>query len=68
MFPRFRFERSSSITEMADETAKKTPSQDAQGRWHELLSPTQVLTDENQDVQKSTVQVMPAAHNERSPP
>ena len=32
---------------MADETAKKTPDQDAQGRWHELLSPTQVLTDEN---------------------
>ena len=25
-----------------------TSTQDAQGRWYELLSPTQVLTDENQ--------------------
>ncbi|CAF4754720.1 unnamed protein product [Rotaria sp. Silwood2] len=26
----------------------KTPSQDAQGRWYELLSPTQVLTGQQQ--------------------
>ncbi|CAF4732824.1 unnamed protein product, partial [Rotaria sp. Silwood2] len=26
----------------------KTPSQDGQGRWYELLSPTQVLTGQQQ--------------------
>ncbi|CAF3283703.1 unnamed protein product, partial [Rotaria sp. Silwood2] len=26
----------------------KTPSQDVQGRWYELLSPTQVLTGQQQ--------------------
>lgn len=29
-----------------DMTKHQTPSQDAQGRWYELLSPTQVLTDD----------------------
>ncbi|CAF1533336.1 unnamed protein product [Rotaria sp. Silwood1] len=29
----------------------KTPRQDAQGRWHELLSPTQVLTGQQQQQQ-----------------
>ena len=29
----------------------KTPSQDAQGCWYELLSPTQVLTGQEQHLQ-----------------
>ena len=33
---------------MNDIDNNKTPSQDAQGRWYELLSPTQVLTGEDQ--------------------
>ncbi|CAF3838412.1 unnamed protein product [Rotaria sp. Silwood1] len=31
----------------------KTPRQDAQGRWHELLTPTQVLTGQQQQQQQS---------------
>lgn len=33
---------------MNNNSTSKTPSQDAQGRWYELLSPTQVLTGEDQ--------------------
>ena len=34
------------IEQMSTETTSKTPSQDAQGHWYALLSPTQVLTGE----------------------
>lgn len=30
-----------------DQRTNRTPSQDAQGRWYELLSPTQVLTNDD---------------------
>jgi hypothetical protein len=32
--------------QMSSEITSKTPSQDAQGHWYALLSPTQVLTGE----------------------
>ena len=40
---------------MADDTGStKTPSQYAQGRWYELLSPTQVLTSDNEEAATKT--------------
>ncbi|CAF3440752.1 unnamed protein product, partial [Rotaria sp. Silwood2] len=33
----------------------KTPSQDAQGRWYDLLSPTQVLTGQEQITTTTTI-------------
>lgn len=51
---------------MADETIKTTPSQDAQGRWDELISPTQVLTDDNQEVMPKTTTTMEPNHQSPS--
>ena len=36
-----------------NQETSKTPSQDGQGRWYELLSPTQVLTGQETPILKT---------------
>ncbi|CAF4079492.1 unnamed protein product [Rotaria sp. Silwood2] len=43
----------------------KTPSQDAQGRWYELLSPAQVLTEQQQPLATTTTTIKKKPRNRK---
>ena len=52
------------MKEMSNDMAtNQTPSQDAQGRWYELLSPTQVLTNDDDNDDEQSIQVRVLRHS-----